>query len=203
MGQAGRIDLRAERGDSRFGALAIQWGESINGGPERECPNPTGFRAHGPGDLPIDWLASWPLPQCLFGQTRGPQFSNENPFRLLLCKVPPIWWIGKAQISEKELQTCLQPNAPMTRTSVRKRSIFCSVAVVRSSGSPRNSVLPPIFNLAEQGSGQGRVAQAASAESKVRREAPLADINCADWAQPPIATLNSSSLAFSGLGSAS
>jgi hypothetical protein len=38
--------------------------------------------------FPFDWLASWPLPQCLFGQTRGPQFSNENPFRLLLCGIP-------------------------------------------------------------------------------------------------------------------
>ena len=60
-------------------------------------------------------------------------------------KVPPIWWTGKAQISEKELQTCLQPIAPMTRTSVRKRSIFCSAADVRSSGWPQNSVLPPIL----------------------------------------------------------
>ncbi len=60
-------------------------------------------------------------------------------------KVPPIWWTGKAQISEKELQTCLQPIAPMTRTSVRKRSIFCLAADVRSSGWPQNSVLPPIL----------------------------------------------------------
>jgi hypothetical protein len=36
-------------------------------------------------------------------------------------KAPPIWWTGKAQISEKELQTCLQPIVPMRRTSVRKR----------------------------------------------------------------------------------
>ena len=41
VGQAGPIDLRPERGDSRFGALALQWRESINGDPERECPNPT------------------------------------------------------------------------------------------------------------------------------------------------------------------
>ena len=60
-------------------------------------------------------------------------------------KVPPIWWTGKAQISEKELQTCLQPIVPTTRTSVRKRSISCSAAGVRSSGWPRNSVLPPIL----------------------------------------------------------
>ena len=65
----------------------------IRGGPkvELEC-DPSeghrGFRAHGPGDFPFEWLASWPLSQCLFGQTRGPQFSNENPFRLLLCGIP-------------------------------------------------------------------------------------------------------------------
>ena len=58
-------------------------------------------------------------------------------------KVSPIWWTAKAQISEKQLQTCLQPIVPMTRTSVRKRSISCSAAGVRSSGWPRNSVLPP------------------------------------------------------------
>jgi len=42
-------------------------------------------------------------------------------------------------------EAMLQPIARMTRTSVRKRSIFCSAAVVRSSGSPRNSVLAPIL----------------------------------------------------------
>ena len=48
-------------------------------------------------------------------------------------KVPPIWWTGKAQISEKGLQTCHQPIASTTRSSVRTRSTFCSVADVRSS----------------------------------------------------------------------
>ena len=55
-------------------------------------------------------------------------------------KVPPIWWTGKAQISEKGLQTCHQPIASTTRSSVRTRSTFCSVADVRSSGWPQNSV---------------------------------------------------------------
>ena len=62
----------------------------------------------------------------------------------MLPKVPPILWTGRAQISEKELQTCLQSIEPMTRTSARKRSIFCSAAGARSSGSLRNSVLLPI-----------------------------------------------------------
>ncbi len=79
------------------------------------------------------------------GIVSGYEVAAGNRADQQQCKVPPIWWTGKAQISEKELQTCLQPIAPMTRTSVRKRSIFCLAADVRSSGWPQNSVLPPIL----------------------------------------------------------
>ena len=98
----------------------------------------------------------WPKRRALGGEKTAPEGSAAgdaaertggvvHPSARVLMKVPPIWWTGKAQISEKELQTCLQPIAPMTRTSIRKRSIFCSAADVRSSGWPQNSVLPPIL----------------------------------------------------------
>ena len=74
----------------------------------------------------------------------GAKKLDPQQLGVVHLKVPPILWTGKAQISEKGLQACLPPIAPTTRTSARKRSIFCSAAGVRSSGSPRNSVLPPI-----------------------------------------------------------
>ena len=65
----------------------------------------------------------------------------------------------------------------MTRTSVRKRSIFCLAADVRSSGWPQNFGVTAnsLRTWRDRAFGKGRVAQAASAEPKGRSEAPLAD----------------------------
>jgi PA14 domain len=40
----GRIDLRAERGDSRFGAFSLQWGQSISGDPRASVWSPPHIR---------------------------------------------------------------------------------------------------------------------------------------------------------------
>ena len=63
----------------------------------------------------------------------------------------------------------------MTRTSVRKRSIFCLAADVRSSGCRRTRCYRQFFtDLADRAFAQGvqRRTQAASAEPKGRSEAP-------------------------------
>jgi hypothetical protein len=47
-----------------------------------------GFRAHGPGDFHLSgWLRGRSL-NAFSVRPRGPQFSNEDPFRLLLCGIP-------------------------------------------------------------------------------------------------------------------
>ena len=126
--------------------LAAVVGKSDVLGEQRRCEKGRGFALASPATLNRLEL------EAQFTDRYRKITPREGKVALALLelgvrclKVPPIWWTGKAQISEKELQTCLQPIAPMTRTSVRKRSIFCLAADVRSSGWPQNSVLPPIL----------------------------------------------------------
>ncbi len=126
------ISRRQPRGLAKEGNMVLErlWPLSLAGQPGCPQPLPTLTMPFSTSRCAPSVQTRWVYEACLCGSRRcgvrtGSKPSLDNGSGLRRPKVfPPIWWTGKAQISEKELQTCLQPIAPMTRTSVRKRSSF-------------------------------------------------------------------------------